>query len=236
MKAVTADAMAKALLDTRANRLVRSDSISESNLSTGIKELDRLIGGIPRGATTLATGPESSGRMTLMLSTIASTVTKGFSCALVDAFDSFDADTAGKSGFDLDQMLWVRCGHNLQNALRATEIVLESGGFGLVILDVASISARARQSIPDSCWFRFRRSVEKNLSSLLIVGPEFMSVSSAQLSLELQLGKARWTGGSTKHSLSRSLVGIDFIVKRRKPFPSIESSNISTSIPYDIPD
>jgi recombination protein RecA len=217
------------------SRALRSGSGDLQGLSTGIVEIDHLIGSIPRGAVTSVAGPASSGRATLMLSTFKKTLSDGNPCALIDAFDCFDVSTANDSGIDFERLLWVQCRSNIQHALNSTEIILQSGGFGLVVLDIALISHREQSSIPDNCWFRFRRAVENTLTSLIIVGPKDFSVSAAALSVDLQQGKPRWANPGA-NSISSPLLGIEFSAKRRKPFPPVESDKIQASLPYSIPD
>ena len=59
-------------------------------VSTGIPEMDALVGGLPRGAMTEICGAACSGRTSLLLSALASRTADGEVCALVDARDSFD--------------------------------------------------------------------------------------------------------------------------------------------------
>src|SRR6202043_3709244 len=59
-------------------------------VSTGIAEMDVLVGGLPRGAMTEICGPACSGRTSLLLSALASQTAQGEACALGDARDSFD--------------------------------------------------------------------------------------------------------------------------------------------------
>ena len=52
--------------------------------------------------------------------------------------DAFDPHAAQAAGVDLEQLLWVRC-RNLDQALRATDLLLHGGGFGLIALDLAML-------------------------------------------------------------------------------------------------
>ena len=78
---------------------------------TGISEIDRILhGGLPIGAITEISGPESSGRTTVALSFLARATQTGKVCAWVDVSDAFDPATAAASGVDLTRILWIRCG------------------------------------------------------------------------------------------------------------------------------
>src|ERR1700745_771786 len=83
-------------------------------LSTGIEEIDALVGGVPRGAITEIYGPASSGRTSLMFSLLAYASTHDEVCAVVDADDAFAPIAAAKTGMDLDRLLWIRCASNIE--------------------------------------------------------------------------------------------------------------------------
>ena len=75
----------------------------------GIPSLDALSGGLPRGALSEVTGAVSSGRTSIVLSTLAAALRRQETCALVDASDSFDPISAAAAGLDLARLLWIRC-------------------------------------------------------------------------------------------------------------------------------
>src|SRR5438105_10530161 len=78
-------------------------------ISTGILEIDSLTGGFPRGAITEIFGPPSSGRTSLLLSTLAHASTHDEVCALIDMSNAFAPDSAARAGVDLLRLLWIRC-------------------------------------------------------------------------------------------------------------------------------
>ncbi len=78
---------------------------------TGIEAVDALLeGGLPVGALTEIVGPESSGRTSLALSSIAQLTTAGKVCAWVDVGDMLKPECAAAAGIALPYLLWVRCG------------------------------------------------------------------------------------------------------------------------------
>ena len=88
----------------------------------------------------------------------------------------------------------------LDNALRVTDLLLQSSGFGLVVIDLGNVPLRAARRIPLTSWFRFRRAVEKTPTVLLVIEqrPIAGSCSSLLLSLESKSQVAsRSTGEST---------------------------------------
>jgi recombination protein RecA len=79
--------------------------------ATTIPEIDALLdGGLPVGAISEITGPESSGRTSLALAFIAGLTQAGKVCAWVDVSNAFHPESAAAIGVDLSRMLWVRCG------------------------------------------------------------------------------------------------------------------------------
>jgi len=96
-------------------------------MSTGIVEVDRIAGGLPRGAITEVLGPASSGRTSLLHAVLAASTNNQEVCALVDTCDSFDAASSAAAGVDFDQLLWIRCASNIDHAIKATDLLLQGG-------------------------------------------------------------------------------------------------------------
>ena len=78
---------------------------------------------------------------------------------------------ANAAGVQLDQLLWVRC-QNVDQSLRATDLLIQSGGFGMVAVDLSDVSARLARQVPLHVWFRFRRAVEDTSTILLVMEQE----------------------------------------------------------------
>ena len=76
--------------------------------------------------------------------------------------------------------------HRLEQVLRATDLLLESGGFGLIILDLGDLPPQSARRIPLTTWFRFRRAVENKPTILLAI--EQKPIAGSCSSLLLQLG------------------------------------------------
>ena len=160
-------------------------------VSSGIAAMDALTGGLPRGCLTEVCGPASSGRTTLLLAALAAATRRGECCVLVDASDALDPQSAAAAGVELDRLLWVRCGENspeksLEQLLRTTDLLLESGGFGLIALDLGDLPEQAARRIPLTTWSRFRRAVEHTPTVLLAV--ERQSIAGSCSSLLIKLG------------------------------------------------
>jgi recombination protein RecA len=77
--------------------------------------------------------------------------------------------------------------HRMEQVLRATDLLLESGGFGLIALDLSDLPLQAARRIPLTTWFRFRRAVEPTPTILLAIEPHPIAGSCSSLLLQLAL-------------------------------------------------
>jgi hypothetical protein len=126
-----------------------------------------------------------------MLTALAHATTNRELCALVDT-DMLDVASAAASGVDLEKLLWVRCPEIVDDALKATELLLRSGCFGLVALDLTGISAKQANNISNACWIRFRRAIENGRTGLLVMESYPGARASAALALKLNSERAIW--------------------------------------------
>ena len=161
-------------------------------VSTGIPSLDAVVGGLPRGTMTEICGPPCSGRTSVLLSALAARTAEGEMCALIDAHDSFDPALASAAGVALQQVLWVRC-QNADQALRATDLLIQAGGFGLVAVDLSDIAPKIVRYVPLNAWFRFRRAVEDTSTILMVLEQEANAKTCASLVLRLEARPAEWS-------------------------------------------
>jgi hypothetical protein len=123
--------------------------------------------------------------------------------AVVDCDDAFDPGSARKAGVDLAKLLWVQCGHRLEIALKAMDLILHSGGFGLVLLDLGDMPSGALQRIPGSYWYRFQRAVEHTPSGLVIVARQPVARSCSIRQLTFQQQRLCWRGCSPFQTIER---------------------------------
>jgi recombination protein RecA len=176
-------------------------SVQAETASFNIAEIDTLTGGLPQGALTEISGPVSSGRATVLLSALASRTAHAYACALVDGRDSFDPYSAAAAGVNLERLLWVRC-RNIDQCLRATDLLLQGGGFGLIALDLSIVSPKTVRYVPLNVWFRFRRAVENTPTILLLLDQESNAGSCASLVLRMGSESSRWSAPQTQHAPS----------------------------------
>ena len=57
----------------------------------------------------------------------------------------------------------------LEQVLKVTDLLLQSNGFGMIVLDLGDIPVRSARQIPLASWFRFRRAIERTPTVLLVV-------------------------------------------------------------------
>jgi recombination protein RecA len=169
------------------------EKAAPETLSSGIAEVDALTGGIPRGAITEIFGPRSSGRTSLLYSALAYATTHDEICAVVDTNDVFAPSAAATTGVELDRLLWLRCGGDLEHAFKATDLLLHAGGFGFVILDIGDVAAKDARRIISSWWYRFRRTVENRATAIVVLSEVACTRSCAAVTLELR-GSGGWSG------------------------------------------
>lgn len=179
------------------------------SVPTGIAPLDALTGGLPLGAITEIFGPPSSGRTSAMVSILAEATGQDEVCALVDGNDAFDPQSGMSAGLDLKRLLWIRC-HKLDQVMKSTDLLLQGGGFGRVVMDITDLPLPHLRSVSLASWFRLQRAIEKTPTALVVISPESMVKSAAALVLRLEMKSAEWTT-----LLSARNVDIEIVRSRR---------------------
>ncbi|MGB7022443.1 MAG: hypothetical protein WBD73_01460 [Candidatus Acidiferrales bacterium] len=206
---------ASAPFDYRERKFVETASI-------GIPEIDFLAGGLPRGGFTEICGPPCSGRTSFLLSALASRTAHAEVCVLIDGSDNFDPHSAQAAGVELKQLLWVRC-RNIDQALRATDLLLQGRGFSLIALDLSDMPPQTVRHVPLNAWFRFRRSVEDTQTIFVVLDQEPNAKTCASLVLRLGSEAVRWSttmeapaADSFAHASAWLLDGVDVRAEVRR--------------------
>lgn len=123
----------------------RESAVDISAISTGSLGLDigLGIGGLPRGRIIEIYGPESSGKTTLALHTVAEAQKLGGTCAFVDAEHALDPGYARKLGVNTDELLISQPDAGEQ-ALEIADTLVRSGAIDVLVVDsVAALVPRA---------------------------------------------------------------------------------------------
>lgn len=222
MRAAISKAEIESTMATRFGDAFKHHEIKRPEvIAIGIPQIDSLAaGGLPRGAITEIFGPASSGRTSFMLSTLAMATNHDEVCALVDMNNTLDPESAGSATVNFDRLLWVRCDNNLEHAFKATDHLLQGGGFGIVMLDIGDLSAKEARRIISSWWYRFRRVVENTPTAFLVITQDCSVRSCAALSLEMKNEAVVWS--QVKPDVTKkknfSLVDLSTRTKTTAPF------------------
>jgi hypothetical protein len=173
-------------------------------VSCGVPEIDVLTGGLPRGCLTEMCGAASSGRTSVLLAALAAATQRQEACALVDISDAFHPLSAAAAGVNFENLLWVRCGMQsgspqrhrntaknerregpVEQALRVTDLLLQSGGFGMVMIDLGDTPLQTARRIPLTSWFRFQRAAEGTPTVLFVLSQSPCARTCASLLLKV---------------------------------------------------
>jgi hypothetical protein len=216
-------------------------------MPTGIAEVDALLqGGLPLGSLAEITGPACSGRSTLVSSILAGATRQGAACAYVDVADAFDPLSAAAIGRNLGRLLWVRAGRteksdrqswaSLDQALRATDLLLNAGGFRVIVLDMGDVRAEQVRRVPLASWYRYRLQAEKSQALFLLLAQPPCANSCASVVLHCQEADERWEYAAGNQNGLPLLAGFQYRVsaecKRasaREPIPSFGKKPASTA-------
>jgi recombination protein RecA len=126
-------------------RLGGSQVVEVETISTGSLGLDIAlgVGGLPRGRVVEVYGPESSGKTTLALQTIAEAQKAGGVCGFIDAEHALDPAYARKLGVNLDDLL-ISQPDNGEQALEIADTLIRSGSVDVLVIDsVAALTPKA---------------------------------------------------------------------------------------------
>lgn len=114
-------------------------------VSTGSLGLDLAlgVGGLPRGRIIEIYGPESSGKTTLTLQTVAEAQKQNLVCAFIDAEHALDIQYAKRLGVNLDDLL-ISQPDTGEQALEITDQLVRSGAVDVIVIDsVAALTPKA---------------------------------------------------------------------------------------------
>ena len=101
----------------------------------------------------------------------------------------------------------------VDRALKALNLVLQAGGFGVVVIDLADVPAPALKRVPFTTWLRVQRAIEASETACVLMVPEPLARSAGGLTLTLA-GRTTWTGSADR---SRRVAGVDVRVRVVSP-------------------
>ena len=150
-----------------------------------------------RGAISELSGGKSSGKTGLTLSLLAQLTASGEICAVVDGTGGFDPSTAAQAGVELANLLWVRCGGDIENAFLSADLLVQAKGFGAIWLNLSGLSMQKLRLVPRTYWYRYRTRIKETPTILLVTSSEPLAGSAANRSLEMSREKAAWSGAGS---------------------------------------
>ena len=192
---------------SRASPVHRDDEVA----ATGVAAIDAALGGgLCRGQVSEIVGARSSGRTSVMCRALAGATGRGELAALVDPCDRFDPASAAAAGVELSRLLWVRDAGDPGRAVKAFNLVLQAGGFGLVILDLADLPGPAVRGLPFTTWFRLARVIEGGTTAAVIVASEHVARSAAGATIWMDgAGRSPAIWQACDSNRARLLAGVD---------------------------
>ena len=212
----------------RGHELTRKDR----RLSSGLAQLDALIdGGIPRGRISEITGRAGSGKTSIAASFASFATHRGEVAAWLDAAGSFDPESIEAAGVDLRRMLWASMkttssSRTLPHArfaagplarhqsaiVKAAELVLEAGGFGLVVVDFGE----AVRSLTYASSLRIARAAERSGAAVIAIAPWRMCGTFAALSIAASRAEASFSRLAPGSPVMFDGLAVDAMVARNK--------------------
>ncbi len=203
----------------------------DTRLTTASRGFDRLLeGGLERGAMIELIGRRSSGRFSLVLTTLAAATSAGEAAALVDLGDALDPRTAAAAGVDLERLLWVRP-RRLKEVLASAEVILASG-MPLVVIDLGMPPVPGGRGV-EASWLRLARSARSHRAALLISSPYRVSGTAARAVIEARSGRAAWHSHGNSPRLLRGVAARLELLKSRKAQRQGDSEALSWHVAAD---
>ncbi len=156
--------------------------------------LDHVGLTLTRGTVVELAGGASSGKTSVALSLLAKLTATGEACAVVDAGGGFDPQTAVLAGVKLENLLWVRCGGDVEKSFMAADYLVQAKGFGTIWLNLNGLSPRTLHLVPKTYWYRYRTRIKETPTLLVVTSPEPITASASQQSFLFSCEDVRWSG------------------------------------------
>jgi len=117
--------------------------------------------------------------------------------------DTLSPESAAATGVELKRLLWLRTSAErkqkitntpwprLEQALKATDLLLQAGGFGAIVLDMSDVLPQHAMRIPLATWYRFRLAAEQARTALIFLSDAPCAHSCAALALRCEPASVR---------------------------------------------
>ena len=147
-----------------------------------------------RGTLSEIVGQASSGRTSVLLNLLSKLTQEGEVCAVVDSANSFDPRSALLAGVVLENLLWVRCNGELENAFTAADYLVQAKGFGSIWLNLVGLSLQKLRMVPRTYWYRYRNRIKETPTLFIVTAEEPVAGSASQQSFALERRGTMWSG------------------------------------------
>ena len=147
---------------------------------------------LTRGALSEFAG--ASGKTSLLLSLLSKLTRDGEICAVVDTANSFDPCSAVSGGVELKNLLWVKCGGNIEQAFMAADYLIQAKGFGAVWLNLNGVPRHQLKQVPRTFWYRYRTRVKETPTVLLVTAAESVVGTASQDAFVFSRERTLWSG------------------------------------------
>ena len=149
---------------------------------------------LTRGSIAEIAGEPSSGKTSLSLSLLAKLTAAGEICAVVDSCNSFDPRSAVLAGVELENLLWVKCGGDIEKAFLSADYLVQARGFGAIWLNLNGLPQQKLRMVPKTYWYRYRNRIKETPTLLLVTAEESVTGSASQQSFLFSREGVNWSG------------------------------------------
>ena len=149
---------------------------------------------LTRGSIAEIAGEPSSGKTSLSLSLLAKLTAAGEICAVVDSCNSFDPRSAVLAGVELENLLWVKCGGDIEKAFLSADYLVQAKGFGTIWLNLNGLPQQKLRMVPKTYWYRYRNRIKETPTLLLVTAEESVTGSASQQSFLFSREGVNWSG------------------------------------------
>jgi hypothetical protein len=156
--------------------------------------LDALGLALTRGSITEFAGTASSGKTSIALSLLAKLTAEGEICAVVDSCGGFDVCSAVLAGVELENLLWVRCGGDVEKTFMSADYLVQAKGFGCIWLNLNGLPDNKLRLVPKTYWYRYRTRIKDTPTLLVVTAPASVTGSASQHAFQITRERAIWSG------------------------------------------
>jgi hypothetical protein len=147
-----------------------------------------------RGTVAEIAGQASSGKTSVLLSLFSKLTAAGEICAVVDSANSFDPCSAVLAKVELQNLLWIKCGGNMENAFMAADYLVQAKGFGAIWLNLNGLPKKQLRLVPKTYWYRYRNRIKQTPTLFFVTAEEPVTGSASQQSFLFSREQVNWSG------------------------------------------